>query len=370
MSRANKNRNALTKRSKSIILKLIYSQIRINKIQQRPETMHIKRNYYLLLSLLICLSLILPVISLNVGFYGTNAREVFSFLFLGRYSDANIPAILFNIRIPRIIAAFVIGAGLSAAGAAFQGMFKNPLVSPDILGVSHGAGLGACLALLFGWSSFGVQINAFCFGIVTVFLAYFIGSRARFGQDISLVLAGTMLRELANAMVTGVKYIADPNDVLPKITYWLMGSLNKVDTKSLIFSLIPISIGLLVLFLLRWRLNLLTLGDEEAMALGVNPRRVRLLAILAATIISAGSVCLGGLIAWVGLMIPHLSRGLVGADYRRLLPVSALMGGCFLLLMDNLARSLTTMDIPIGILTACFGAPFFIMLILNRGQKR
>lgn len=318
---------------------------------------------------LILLSLILPLISLNIGFYGTSAREIFSFFFLGAEAvDPNVPVVVMNIRIPRILAAFAIGAGLSAAGAAFQGMFKNPLVSPDILGVSQGAGLGACLALLLGCGSAYVQISAFCFGVITVFLTYLIGSRARFGQSVSLVLAGTMLRELANAMITGVKYVADPNDVLPKITYWLMGSLSKVDMDALLFSLIPIGLGILVLFLLRWRLNLLTLGDEEAMAIGIKPQRVRLLAILAATIISAGAVCLGGMIGWVGLMIPHLARGLVGADYRRLLPVSALMGGCYLLLMDDLARSLISLEIPIGILTAFFGAPFFIMLIIRKGR--
>lgn len=367
------------------------------KTTQPTVTLTKKRPW--LLPLLLALSVLLPVVSLNIGFYGIAPHDVYLYMwqecvrffqtcarfFAGLFGfapdlpayalpgaealDANVPIIVRNIRVPRIIAAFAIGAGLSIAGAAFQGMFKNPLVSPDILGVSHGAGLGACLALLFGWTSAGVQLMAFCFGIVTVFLAYFIGSRARFGHDVSLVLAGTMLRELANAMITVVKYVADPNDVLPAITYWLMGSLSKVTASSLLFSLAPMCLGALVLFLLRWKLNLLTLGDEEAMAIGVNPRRVRLLAVLAATVISAGAVCLGGLIAWVGLMMPHIARGLAGADYRRLLPVSALMGGCFLLLMDDIARSLLAMEIPIGVLTACFGAPFFIMLIIHRGRS-
>ena len=338
------------------------------KMRQSIYPVLTKKNPWLL-PVLLAFSLLLPVLSLNIGFYGTTAQQIFTFLLHGADAvEDNVPIVVRNIRIPRIIAAFLIGAGLSTAGAAFQGMFKNPLVSPDILGVSQGAGLGACLALLLGWTSFGVQLSAFCFGIVAVFLAYFIGSRAKFGQEVSLVLAGTMLRELANAAITVIKYVADPNDVLPAITYWLMGSLSKVDMDSLLFSLLPMAIGISILFLLRWRLNLLTLGDEEAMAIGVHPQRVRLLAVAAATIISAGAVCLGGLIGWVGLLIPHLARGLGGADYRRLLPISALMGGCFLLLMDDLARSLMVLEIPIGVLTALFGAPFFIMLIIRRGR--
>ncbi len=334
-----------------------------------PTATSVKKRRWLL-PVLLTLSLILPLISLNIGFYGLSAQQVWGYLLHGAADvDPNVPIIVRNIRIPRVIAAFAIGAGLAVAGAAFQGMFKNPLVSPDILGVSQGAGLGACVALILGWSSAAVQVNAFIFGICTVFLTYFVGSRARFGQEVSLVLAGTMLRELANAAITVIKYVADPNDVLPAITYWLMGSLSKVDTASLLFSLAPICLGTLLLFLLRWRLNLLTLGDEEAMALGIHPRRIRLVAVLAATIISAGAVCLGGLIGWVGLMIPHLARGLIGADYRRMLPVAALMGGCFLLLMDDLARSLLVLEIPIGVLTACFGAPFFIMLIIHRGRS-
>ncbi|MDO4581598.1 MAG: iron ABC transporter permease [Bacillota bacterium] len=322
-----------------------------------------------LLPLLIALSLLLPLLSLNIGFYGATLQQIYAYLLHGAEAvEPNIPVIVRNIRVPRIAAAFLIGAGLAVAGAAYQGMFKNPLVSPDILGVSQGAGLGACLALLLGWSSFGVQAAAFCFGVVTVFLTYLIGSRAKFGQAVSLVLAGTMLRELCNASITVIKYVADPNDVLPAITYWLMGSLSKVDTSDLLFSLTPMALGMLALFLLRWRLNLLTLGDEEAMAIGVDPRKVRLAAILAATIISAGAVCLGGLIGWVGLMVPHIARGLAGADYRRMLPVAALMGGCFLLVMDDLARSLMALEIPIGVLTALFGAPFFVMLILRRGK--
>lgn len=317
--------------------------------------------------LLLGLSIILPLVSLNIGFYGTSPKEIFSFFFHGGDSVSDNTAIIIkNIRIPRITGAFLIGAGLAVSGAAFQGAFKNPLVSDNIIGVSHGACFGAALALILGLNNFMVQVLAFIFGILTVACAYFIGSRARFGKDVSLVLAGSMMAALANAMITVLKYIADPNDVLPAITYWMMGSLAKVNGGSLLFSAIPIVVGCIIIYLMRWRLNVLTLGDDEALSVGVDPKQSRMIAVMAATVVCSASVCLGGQIGWVGLMIPHLARGIVGADHCRVLPVSALMGGCYLLLMDNIARSVSTMEIPIGVLTALFGAPFFIMLLVRR----
>jgi iron complex transport system permease protein len=313
---------------------------------------------------------LLIVSSLAMGFYHISIKELLMLLLYGEEAvtgeNSSVFIIIKNIRMPRIIAAFTIGAGLSMAGAAYQGMFKNPLVSPDILGVSNGAGLGAALALTLGLSNFMVQVYAFVFGILVVSLAYFIGSHAKFGHDVSLVLAGSMLGALSSSFITLLKYIADPNNTLPAITFWLMGSLSKVTINSLLFSLIPMTLGCIIIYLLRWKLNLLTLGDEEAQAMGIDPKSTRLIAIAAATIISASAVCLGGLIGWVGLMIPHISRGIVGADYRRVLPIAALMGGSFLLLMDDLARSLSTMEIPLGVLTAVMGAPFFIVLIVKR----
>jgi len=325
-------------------------------------------NYKWLVLLLLIVGLMAVIISLNVGFYNISARELFYILSKGDVGNEDYDSIIIiikNIRLPRIIAAFAIGVGLSQAGAAYQGMFKNPLVSPDILGVSSGAGLGASIALTMGLPDYMVQIYAFICGIVVVSLAYFIGSNAKFGHDVSLVLAGSMLGALSSAFITLLKYLADPTDTLPAITFWLMGSLSKVTIDSLAFALAPMIAGIIVLYLLRWRLNILTLGDEEAQAIGIDPRSTRLIAVAAATIISASAVCIGGLIGWVGLMIPHIARGIVGADYRRLLPTAALIGGTFLLLMDDLARSLSTMEIPLGVLTAVMGAPFFVVLIVK-----
>ncbi len=341
----------------------------IKKSVHRFKVQNFKSFKWLMLILLL-ISFLLIVSSLAMGFYHISIKELLMLLLYGEEAvtgeNSSVFIIIKNIRMPRIIAAFTIGAGLSMAGAAYQGMFKNPLVSPDILGVSNGAGLGAALALTLGLSNFMVQVYAFVFGILVVSLAYFIGSHAKFGHDVSLVLAGSMLGALSSSFITLLKYIADPNDTLPAITFWLMGSLSKVTINSLLFSLIPMTLGCIIIYLLRWKLNLLTLGDEEAQAMGIDPKSTRLIAIAAATIISASAVCLGGLIGWVGLMIPHISRGIVGADYRRVLPIAALMGGSFLLLMDDLARSLSTMEIPLGVLTAVMGAPFFIVLIVKR----
>jgi len=326
--------------------------------------------YYILLIVLVIISISTIIASFAIGYYSIPIKDILTLIFKGeKYVPSNVAIIIKRIRFPRIIAAFMIGAGLSVAGASYQGMFKNPLVSPDILGVSTGAGLGAALAIILDYPNFMIQIMAFILGIIVVFIAYLIGTRTKYRQEISLILAGTMLGTLCSSFITLIKYLADPYEKLPAITYWLMGSLAKVNNQALLFSLLPMILGTILLYLLRWRLNILTLNDEEAEAIGINPKRVRLIAIIGATLISASSVCLGGIIGWVGLMIPHLTRGLVGADYRKSLPISFLMGGTFLLIMDNLARTLYAMEIPLGVLTSLLGAPFFIVLIIRGGRQ-
>ena len=247
-------------------------------------------------------------------------------------------------------------------------MFRNPLVSPDILGVSSGASLGAAFAILFGASNWLIQLSAFAGGTAAVAASYLISRRSVHSITLSLVLTGSMIMALCNAGVTMIKYVADPNDVLQQITFWLMGSLTKTDTRSFLWSLIPMSAGLIIIFLLRWRINLLTLDEEEAKSLGINIRLYRLILIAASTLLSAASVCLGGLIGWVGLMIPHMARALVGADYGRLIPASAMLGAAYLVLMDDLARSLLSMELPLGVVTSIMGAPFFVSLIIQKKE--
>lgn len=338
-------------------------------IEQQDETVRQRRCRRLAL----CMPLLLlgaVLFSLCVGYYSlTPAQVVRAALTPLGYGGEVLPqavTIFWSIRLPRVLSAVLIGASLSVAGSAYQGMFRNPLVSPDILGVSSGASLGAALAILGGGSGWGVQLSAFGGGVAAVAASYLISRKSAHSQTLSLVLTGSMIMSLCNAGVTMIKYVADPDDVLQQITFWLMGSLTKTDLDSLRWSFPPMLAGLALILLFRWRINLATLDEEEARSLGLNVQPFRLLLIAASTLLSAASVCLGGLIGWVGLMIPHLARALVGADYRRLIPASAMLGGIYLLLMDDLARSILSMELPLGVVTSIMGVPFFIFLILKK----
>ena len=271
-----------------------------------------------------------------------------------------------SIRLPRILTACLVGCSLSAAGAAFQGVFKNPMASPDILGASSGAAFGAALAILLGVSTQFITIFAFVSSILTVALVFLIAQCAPGQRTVNLILAGIMVGSLFSAGTSYLKLVADPSNQLPAITYWLMGSLSGVRLSSILPAAIPMAAGLVPLLLLRWRLNLLSLGESEARALGVNTDLLRAVLILCATLITAASISVSGVIGWVGLVIPHLCRKLIGSDNRGLLPCSMLVGASFLLLVDDVSRNLLATEIPIGILTAVIGAPFFIWLLLRK----
>ena len=310
------------------------------------------------------------LLSFWIGYYPLSPAEVVRAMLAGWGIEVEVipqaVTIFWQVRLPRILAALLIGGALAVSGAAYQGMFRNPLVSPDILGVSSGAGMGAALAIGSGLPGWCIQLFACVGGALAVGAACLIGARARENPVLSLVLTGTMVGSLCNAVVTLVKYFSDPNDVLQQLTFWLMGSLTKVDLAGVLTSAVPMAAGFAVLFAMRWRINLLSLGDEEAQSLGMSLRRDRLTVILAATLLSASAVCLGGLIGWVGLMIPHLCRAVFGPDGRRMIPACALMGGAYLLLMDDIARSAMQMELPIGVVTAVAGVPFFIWLMVGR----
>lgn len=298
--------------------------------------------------------------------------------FMGRYSvslrDLTVggtsATVLFNIRMPRIIAAVIVGAALSTAGVAYQGMFRNPMVSPDILGASSGAGFGAALGILLSFGYLGISVSAFLFGLGSVLLAYCISRISRLDSTLSMVLAGIVVSSLFSACTSFVKLIADTENTLPAITYWLMGSLSSTKWRDTIFVSIPVFIGILPLFLLRWRINLLTVSEDEARSMGVNTSVLRTVVIVCATLITSASVAVSGMIGWVGLVIPHFCRMIFGYDYRRLIPASAIMGAGFLLAVDDIARVVTTSELPIGILTSFVGAPVFIWLILKGGVVR
>ena len=277
--------------------------------------------------------------------------------------------VLFNVRLPRVILGAFVGAGLACAGSAYQSVFHNPMASPDILGASHGAGFGAALAISMGFGHASVIGLAFAFGLGSIGIVFIVCRHLQSDAALSLVLTGIMVSSLFGAATSFLKLTADPNDTLPTITYWLMGSLVSANSHSLPFVLPVIFIGAMPILLLRWRLNLLTVGDDEARAMGVNTGALRGIIIFCATLITAACVSVSGMIGWVGLVIPHFSRMLAGSDCRYSMPASLLLGGGFMLAVDILARTLATGEIPIGILSAFAGAPFFIYLIIREGKK-
>jgi iron complex transport system permease protein len=273
--------------------------------------------------------------------------------------------VIFQVRLPRVAAALLVGAALAMAGATYQGMFRNPLVSPDILGVSSGAGFGAVLAIFLALPAFAIQISSFVGGLIAVAVVYSIARAVRSVHEevLVLVLAGIIIGTLFGAGVSLLTYLADPYDQLPAITFWLLGSLAATRPEDLWAALPSLLLGLIPLVLLRWRVNLMSLGDEEAQALGVDTRMVRLALIVSATLMSAAAVSLAGMVGWVGLVVPHLARMLVGPNYSRLLPASMVLGAGYLLLVDTLARTAAEIEIPLGVLNAVVGAPFFLWLL-------
>lgn len=282
--------------------------------------------------------------------------------------EERMETVALRIRMPRILLACMVGCCLSTAGASYQGVFQNPMAAPDILGATSGAAFGAALAILMGGSSQIITISAFLFSLLTMVLAFLISRTASGKRVLTLVLSGIMVSSLFNAGTSYIKLVADPSNQLPAITYWLMGSLSGAEGKTVGSAVIPMLAGILPLLFLRWRINVITLGDEEARTIGVNAGLVRAVVILCSTLITAASVSVSGMIGWVGLVIPHLARKLVGNDYRVLLPTSMLFGALFLLVVDDISRNLLATEIPIGILTAFIGAPFFLWLITRKGE--
>jgi iron complex transport system permease protein len=287
----------------------------------------------------------------------------------GEAASGPIDTVLFQIRLPRVLAALLVGAALSAAGASYQTLFRNPLVSPDILGVSAGAGFGAVLGILLALPVLAIQALGFATGLATVGIVYTLARALRSQNEILvLVLAGIVVGALAGAGISLVKILADPYNQLPAITFWLLGSLSGVKVADVEVVAPLVLVGLVPLALLRWRIGVLSLGDDEARALGVNVRVVRGVVIAAATLVTATAVSMSGVIGWIGLVVPHMARMLVGPRFDRLLPAAVLMGAAFLVLIDTVARSAARIEIPLGLLTALLGAPVFVWL-LARGRR-
>lgn len=316
---------------------------------------------------IVVLLLLAIMTAITTGRYEISIQDFFRAMLGGETADARAGIVLLNIRLPRIILAVIAGAGLSVAGAAFQGMFSNPLATPDTLGVATGASFGATLGILLRLPTMGIQMTAFIMGILSIGLVYSISRIKGKSSIIMLILAGMVVSALFEALVSLIKYTADPQDVLPEITFWLMGSLSGTNYKDLLLGTPAMLAGIGILYFLRWKINALSLHEDEAEALGVNVRMVRTITILAATMITASVVAMCGKIGWIGLLIPHVSRMIFGNNNKFVIPASIGFGASFLLMIDTLARSMITSEIPISILTAIIGAPFFIGLLRRTG---
>lgn len=330
-------------------------------MQQYVRTMFI--------TLVICIGIFLA--SLVIGRFFIPINEVmnilsFKFLVLPITWDASMYNVVMEIRLPRVLGAIAVGIALAVSGAAYQGVFRNDLVSPDLLGVSHGASVGACIGILLHLSFYGVAILAFMGGILAVCLTLLLPKLIQNQSRIVLVLCGIIVSGFMAAIIGLLKYIADPDTELQDIVYWQLGSLAKVTWDNLLYVLPIIIICTIAVLALRWRLNILSLSDQEAQSLGVNVNRERLVIIGISTLLTAAAVCLSGTIGWVGLVIPHLSRMLVGNDHKKLIPATILVSASFLMIADLFARSLTTAEIPLGILCGFIGTPFFAWVLYKQ----
>ena len=324
-----------------------------------------------LIGLLIGL-IVLCLLSLSVGRYPLPISDILAFVFRQKVVDEHTALLLTDVRLPRVAAALLVGGALSVSGVAYQGMFKNPLISPDILGVSSGAGFGAALAILLSWSMLGIQLSAFAFGLAAVLIALALSKRISgvHSQALVLLLSGIITGAMFGAFISLTKYIADAEYKLPDITFWLMGSLTNV-TATQVLNIAPIVLlAVLPLYFSSWRLNVLSFGEDEAHTMGVQVQRLRLVVILSATLLTATVVSITGLIGWIGLVVPHIARFIIGSDNRYLLPAAFMLGSSFLIVIDLLSRTLSALEIPLGIIASIIGAPIFFFVLKSVKSKQ
>lgn len=318
--------------------------------------------------ILILIPLLVGFFAMTFGRYPVDAFDVLNVLLGKDVSSIQLKTVILNIRLPRVILALIVGAGLSVAGVAFQSLFGNPLATPDTLGVASGASLGAVIAIMLELPLIGVQFMAMLFGLGAVALTFMVVTKRGLLDKSSIILAGIIIGALFNALISLAKYTADVETQLPAISYWLMGSLSTANYKTLSFGVPPILIGIIVLFAVRWRMNMLSLNIDEANATGTNMRLLRFLTIALSTSITASCVSMCGQVGWVGLLVPHICRLMFGANNSKLIPASISIGAVFLVVIDTVARSATGSEIPISVLTAIIGAPFFILLLRNSSR--
>ena len=324
------------------------------------------------LPLLVVLILACAALAILAGRYGVSPRQMVGAISArmggGIYPDRKADSVVFNLRLPRITVAVLIGSGMAVSGAAFQSLFSNPLATPDTLGVASGTCVGAVVALLLGWGMSGVQLTALVAGLVTVAITTAVARRRDGGTDVvTLVLAGVIVSAMADAVLSMLKLTADPTSKLPEITYWLMGSLAGASWSQIALAAPFIVIGSGVIVALRWRLNVLALSEDEARAAGVDVRSLRITLIVCATVVTASVISLCGQVGWIGLIVPHAARMLTGSDNRYLIPVCLRLGASIMIFIDTVARTITASEVPVSVVTAIVGAPFFITLLRRTG---
>ena len=312
-------------------------------------------------------TLFLALIALCLGQYTIALQDVIKVLTLQEVDLVNAETVIFNIRIPRILVSLIVGSGLATAGASFQALFSNPLATPDTLGCANGASFGAALGILLGLNALGIQISALIFGILAVVLVFVFTRYRHANQIMMIILGGMVVSSLFSALVSLIKYVADPNDVLPVITFWLMGSFSNSTVRSLYTGVPMIILGMMILYLMRYRMNALSLKEEEAASLGINVRQNRMIVIVASSLITASVVSMCGVVGWVGLLIPHISRMLFGNNHTKVIPGCIVFGALFMLVIDTIARCMYQAEIPVSILTAIIGAPVFLLLLRKTG---
>ncbi len=310
------------------------------------------------------------VFCLGIGRYELSFTETLQLLFTylqGEEIDPTAYSVIFKVRMPRLLLAFLTGAGLAAAGTSFQALFGNPLATPDTLGVATGASFGAVLGLLIGDHMITVQLMALVFGLISLLLTSLISRMNGKGSMIMVVLSGMVVSSVFQALVSLVKYVADPEEDLPAITYWLMGSMSRATGKSLMIGAPLILVGIGILFALRWRLNILSLQEDEAKSLGISVKKLRMIVMVSAAMVTASCVSMCGQVGWIGLLVPHIARMIYGSDNRRVLPAGIAVGAAFMIVIDTAARAATAAEIPVSILTSLIGAPFFVWLLKKTG---
>jgi len=314
---------------------------------------------------LVILPIVTAFVCMGIGRMGISPKDIFGSIFGSEEVQRTVKITVLNIRIPRILLGLLCGAGLSVAGCSFQGFFSNPLATPDTMGVAGGASFGAALGLLIGFDLVGVQMMSFAMGLGAVMLTRLAASGRNHGPAV-LVISGIMVGSLFSALVSLVKFVADAESELPVITYWLMGSLASAGYKNLALGAPVIIISVIVIVMLRWRMNLLALSEDELIASGINVKLLRTLVVICATAMTSAVISMCGQVGWVGLIVPHMCRMIWGQDNRKLIPASISIGATFMVIVDTAARSVSAAEIPVSILTAIIGAPFFVLILTSR----